>query len=294
MVRALDFGNHHPNPLGLPKILLADRVVRVGQLEITTQRSRAAPGTLLEIEPGRWRVATGSEDVIVGRAGQPWRRAVGCPNARLAARPSREQSAAASAGRASKGPDRSSRSDGGPGVLLASAPGALQRTAAALRTASCYAARSATHSAVTAGVAFDACAWEIWPTLHSGGTLALPPIGLSGDTAALLAWWRVQRLDVSFLITPLAEVALADGLLNGGLRHLLIGGDRLKHLPASLPPELTLVNNYGPTETTVVATSGQLFAKDPVLHVGRPISNTRIYVLGRYGSPVPLGVACSA
>jgi acyl-CoA synthetase (AMP-forming)/AMP-acid ligase II len=49
------------------------------------------------------------------------------------------------------------------------------------------------------------------------------------------------------------------------------------------------VNNYGPTESTVVATSGVIAANETVLHIGTPISNTQIYILDRYGRPVPIG-----
>jgi amino acid adenylation domain-containing protein len=143
-------------------------------------------------------------------------------------------------------------------------------------------------SAMTAGVGFDASTWEIWPGLCSGGTLVLAPAGLSEDPAGLLHWWQAQALDVSFLVTPLAELAFREGWINPGLEYLLVGGDRLRQLPVQ--PRLSVVNNYGPTETTVVASSGRLSAAEPILHIGRPIGNTRIYVLDEHGEPVPLGV----
>jgi hypothetical protein len=52
-----------------------------------------------------------------------------------------------------------------------------------------------------------------------------------------------------------------------------------------------LVNNYGPTETTVVATSGSIESSAPVVSIGRPIANTRVYILDGRGEPVPEGVA---
>ncbi|MBA2672822.1 non-ribosomal peptide synthase/polyketide synthase, partial [Ramlibacter sp.] len=144
-------------------------------------------------------------------------------------------------------------------------------------------------SAATAGVGFDASTWEIWPPLCSGGTLVLPPARVEGDATALLQWWRGQALDVSFLVTPLAELAFSEGWNNPGLGVLLVGGDRLRQVPRL--EGTRLVNNYGPTETTVVATSGPVHAGEPVVHIGRPIANTRIYVLDREGQPVPVGVA---
>jgi natural product biosynthesis luciferase-like monooxygenase protein/amino acid adenylation domain-containing protein len=65
VVRALGFGDYCPNPLGLPKILLGDRIVCVTQLEVMAQQSGAPPGTLLKVEQGRWQVATDTEDVVI-------------------------------------------------------------------------------------------------------------------------------------------------------------------------------------------------------------------------------------
>lgn len=144
-----------------------------------------------------------------------------------------------------------------------------------------------TRSSSLAGVGFDAAAWEIWPTLCSGGTLLLPTVE-AGDPQALLTWWGSQELDVSFLPTPLAHHAFAHGISPRRLRYLLVGGDRLSQLPPDAA--FTVVNNYGPTETTVVATSGTVTPDDGVLHIGRPIDNTRVYILDAQRRLVPRGV----
>ncbi|WP_157461983.1 non-ribosomal peptide synthetase, partial [Chitinimonas koreensis] len=141
----------------------------------------------------------------------------------------------------------------------------------------------------TAGLGFDASGWEIWPVLCHGGRLLLPPPA-AHDPQALLDWWRAQPLDVGFLVTPLAEFACASGRANPRAHTLLIGGDRLRRWPDGLPAGQALVNNYGPTEATVVATSGRLQPGGPV-HIGRPIANTRIYLLDAAMRPVPVGVA---
>ena len=64
---------------------------------------------------------------------------------------------------------------------------------------------------------------------------------------------------------------------NRSLRLLLTGGDQLRKVP---PVPYTVVNNYGPTECSVVASSGRVTARIPVVSIGRPIDNTRIYVMG--------------
>ncbi len=152
-----------------------------------------------------------------------------------------------------------------------------------------FALRPGSNCSCMASLGFDAAGWEIWPSLSSGSTLALPPADLSGDAQGMLEWWAGQKVDVSFLPTPMAELAFSRDLCNRGLRTLLVGGDRLRLRPTSHTFEL--VNNYGPTESTVVATSDRILDEDTVVHIGRPIANTRIYILDCNRQPVPIGVA---
>ena len=118
-----------------------------------------------------------------------------------------------------------------------------------------------------AGFGFDAMAWEVWPALCVGATLHLAPAqDGSEDLDALLAWWRAQPLDVSFLPTPVAEYAFSQEQGHPSLRTLLIGGDRLRQF--SHDQGFALINNYGPTEATVVASSGPIHAGGE-LDIGR-------------------------
>ncbi|MFC4307450.1 amino acid adenylation domain-containing protein [Steroidobacter flavus] len=149
--------------------------------------------------------------------------------------------------------------------------------------------RAGERSSCVATVGFDAAVWEIWSPLSVGATLVIAPPEVSRAPETLLPWWEAQRLDVSFLPTPMAEFVLSRNSANPRLRTLLVGGDRLRHRPASAT--FALVNNYGPTESTVVATSGRIRDDDAVLHIGRPIANTQIYILDEYLQPVPIGVS---
>ncbi|PYB79952.1 non-ribosomal peptide synthetase [Pseudomonas soli] len=144
------------------------------------------------------------------------------------------------------------------------------------------------HTSSLAGFGFDAMAWEVWPALCAGATLHLAPSSEGHeDLDALLAWWRAQPLDVSFLPTPVAEYAFSHQLEHPTLRTLLIGGDRLRQFNRT--QTFAVVNNYGPTETTVVASSGVVEAGG-ALHIGGAVDNARLYVLDAYLQPVPLGV----
>src|SRR5207253_9655450 len=79
------------------------------------------------------------------------------------------------------------------------------------------------------------------------------------------------------------------------LRQLLAGGDVLsprhvRRVRAALPT-LSLVNGYGPTEGTTFTCCHAVTSVPPgrSVPIGRPIANTRVYVLDRGRRPVPIG-----
>jgi hypothetical protein len=117
----------------------------------------------------------------------------------------------------------------------------------------------------------------------------LPSPGITADLETLMGWWERQQIDVSFLPTPMAEFAFNRGIDNPHLRTLLVGGDQLLRQPDG-SKKYQLINNYGLTETTVVATSGYIEASEKPAHIGRPISNTQIYILDTHYQPAPIGV----
>jgi amino acid adenylation domain-containing protein len=142
-----------------------------------------------------------------------------------------------------------------------------------------------------AGPAFDASVWELWPYLTAGASIHIPDEETRLSPSLLRRWLASEGITLSFLPTPLAEAVLKEwGLEEMCLRALLTGGDKL-HRVMGEPLPFRLVNHYGPTEGTVVATCGEVLAggeSDPP--IGRPIDNTRTYVLDRELSPVPVGV----
>lgn len=143
-----------------------------------------------------------------------------------------------------------------------------------------------------AGVGFDACVWEVWPYLTTGASLHLPDEITRVSPELLRDWLVANQITISFLPTALAErIMILDWPATTALRYLLTGADTLHRYPTdNLPFEL--VNNYGPTECTVVATSGRVHAEANVSAlptIGRPIANTRVYILDENLQPVPAG-----
>ena len=154
-----------------------------------------------------------------------------------------------------------------------------------------YGTSPADHMTQLAGLSFDAAAWEIWACLGCGASLRIAAEERITDVPKLTSWLLEEAVTASFLPTPLAEMVCArDWPPGAALRSLLTGGDRL-HGGAPIGVPYTLFNHYGPTEGTVVATrcpvEPQRTTPPPV---GRPIDNTRTYVLDRDLQPVPVGV----
>jgi acyl-CoA synthetase (AMP-forming)/AMP-acid ligase II len=92
---------------------------------------------------------------------------------------------------------------------------------------------------------------------------------------------------------------MAESVLDGPwppnlrLRALLTGGDRLRRAPRK-PLPFRLFNHYGPTEFTVVSTWAEIDhdpGPGPPPPIGRPIDNTRVFVLDGRGNPVPAGIS---
>jgi len=149
-------------------------------------------------------------------------------------------------------------------------------------------------ASLLASVGFDASVWETWPYLTAGASLHLPTNEMRVSPELLRDWVVQERISISFLPTVLAESLMSLSWPDEtSLQFLLTGADTLRRFPtADLP--FAVINNYGPTECTVVATSGVVtpgLDRELLPTIGRPISNTSIYILDSEMKQVPVGEA---
>ncbi|MCW2917947.1 MAG: peptide synthetase [Actinomycetia bacterium] len=94
------------------------------------------------------------------------------------------------------------------------------------------------------------------------------------------------------------EVVDADVSVLGGVRLLLAGGDVLSSVRCrrvlEVLPSVRLLNRYGPTENTTFTAVHEVGLGDVVegvgVPIGRPVSDTRVYVLDGWLRPVVPGV----
>ncbi|WP_218053903.1 non-ribosomal peptide synthetase [Streptomyces rhizosphaericus] len=140
---------------------------------------------------------------------------------------------------------------------------------------------------------FDASVLELCSSLLAGAALVVPPEGplLGAELAAVLRERRVTHA----LIPPAALATVPPEELHDGLpdfRTLIVGAEAC---PADLvdlwAPGRRMVNSYGPTEATVVASwTDALTAGTGAPPIGRPLPNTRTFVLDEAARQVPVGV----
>ncbi|MCX5202738.1 amino acid adenylation domain-containing protein [Streptomyces sp. NBC_00237] len=153
-------------------------------------------------------------------------------------------------------------------------------------------------SAMWPSFSFDASVQEFLLPLSTGGVLHLVPQDVRDDPEALVGWMREHAV-VDVLLPPAyvkwiceAPEERLDGLalrcVRTGLQPL--PEESLYRMEQALPG-LRVFNAYGPTETALYCTSylepRPLARQAPI---GRPVANTRAYVLDERREPVPIGV----
>jgi amino acid adenylation domain-containing protein len=147
-----------------------------------------------------------------------------------------------------------------------------------------------------APISFDASTFEIWGPLLNGGKLAvMPPASTTlEDIGCAIAEHGVTT---SWLTAGLFN-AMVDERVEDlrPLRQLLTGGDVLSvpHVRKALDalPNTRLINGYGPTESTTFAcchTIKAIVSPDRSIPIGKPINNTRVYILDPNLRPVSIG-----
>ncbi len=150
---------------------------------------------------------------------------------------------------------------------------------------------------LVAPVAFDASTLEIWASLLNGARLAVfPPEQPSlKDLGDFIARHRVSTLWFTASLFHAMVEEQHERLK--GVRQLIAGGDVLsprhvRHL-LSAAPGITIINGYGPTENTTFTCCHSMSSPDDVgrtVSLGRPIANTRVYIVDANLEPLPVGL----
>lgn len=129
-----------------------------------------------------------------------------------------------------------------------------------------------------ANISFDQAVGDIFPALCNGAALCIVPKHLTYDMEQLQKYIDRNNVTTVSLTPKLIDGLCVDALPT--LRLLESGGEAgsLESLK-KWAERVEVLNTYGPTESTVNATSFRVNTDSTSISIGRPIANTKVYLL---------------
>ena len=154
-----------------------------------------------------------------------------------------------------------------------------------------YRVRRSTKFLQFASFSFDASIVEIFPTLMEGATVCMIPQEAVTSSAVLTQ--KIREFGITHAVLPPSMLSSLPEEAVQGIQVLVSAGE-------ACPPDMAarfyqgrvFLNAYGPTENTVY-TSCYEVTEEPrgaTVPIGKPVQNTRFYVLDAFLNPVPVGV----
>ncbi|WP_223621900.1 AMP-binding protein, partial [Lysobacter sp. ESA13C] len=143
---------------------------------------------------------------------------------------------------------------------------------------------------------FDVATQEIFCALINGAGLVLRNVACLATAEGFWAFCRAYQVTIADLPARFLQFLCGGGLSASAIRVLITGGEAvdwpsLGTLFTPVREEFRVFNAYGPTEASINAAIHLVREIDPRKQViGKPISNTKIYIVDRLGQPVPIGV----
>jgi amino acid adenylation domain-containing protein len=156
-----------------------------------------------------------------------------------------------------------------------------------------------------APIIFDTAAEEIFPCLARGAKLVLRTDSMLDSMSMFIQKcheWQITIVDLPTAFWhELTDTISSEKLaIPQQLRLVFVGGEtalsgRFTQWRNAAGGQIRFLNGYGPTETTVVATIweasdfNQRLQSRSNVPLGRPIANTKIFILDPFLQPVPVG-----
>ena len=140
-------------------------------------------------------------------------------------------------------------------------------------------------------ISFDASISEMFLSLFSGAKLVIIPEDIKKSGTDIISYLNTHQITVGTL-TP-AYIAILDKDQKLPLRTLISGGEKSRTEDvAHYSKYLRYINAYGPTEASICASSYQV---EPThipqnIPIGKPLVNTKLYVLDQHKNPQAIGV----
>jgi amino acid adenylation domain-containing protein len=138
-------------------------------------------------------------------------------------------------------------------------------------------------------ICFDLSVFELFVPLSYGGKVILAENGL-----ALNSLPAVNEITLINTVPSVMAELLRFNHVPSSVRTVNLAGESLpRKLVQQIYQQTTIqrvFNLYGPSEDTTYSTYSLVKPEDRIVTIGRPISNTQVYVLDSHLQPVPVGV----
>jgi amino acid adenylation domain-containing protein len=145
-------------------------------------------------------------------------------------------------------------------------------------------------------VSFDVAGWELFWPLTAGAQMVLLAPGVA-ESAKVAATLRRMDVTVCHFVPSLLRLLVAEAgaeAQGAPLRLVVCSGEALTGADvasgAALWPGAAVENLYGPTEASIDVTRGPGTTASGAVPLGRPISNTQVYVCDASGQATAVGV----
>lgn len=155
--------------------------------------------------------------------------------------------------------------------------------------------------ALASSISFDASTFEIFGALLNGACLICVSRPLLLNPNRFNTFLEKESITILWLTSELFnQYASINSSMFKNLTYLLVGGDALNPEKIKLVQNCVsgapknLINGYGPTENTTFTTTFLISKKSTKrarIPIGKPLSNTTVYVLDKMLNLVPIGVA---
>ncbi|MCU0289117.1 MAG: amino acid adenylation domain-containing protein, partial [Acidobacteria bacterium] len=147
--------------------------------------------------------------------------------------------------------------------------------------------------------AFDGSVFDIFGALLNQAALILPGKEHVSSAPILANLIQKENITIFFVTTALFNILVDEApWAFKNTRKVLFGGERVsvEHVEKALAHlgKERIIHMYGPTETTVYATYYLIDEKkegDRIIPIGKPVSDTSIYILDNSMNLAPIGVS---
>ena len=145
---------------------------------------------------------------------------------------------------------------------------------------------------------FDGSIFDIYGALLNGGKLVMLRKETLLDLSKLSKLMKDEKVTITFMTTALFNTIVdTDISCFDTLKKILFGGERVtvKYVEKALEylGENKILHVYGPTESAVYTTYypiNKVEEGSKTIPIGKPLANTKVYVLDEEGNIVPMGV----